>query len=218
MVGGKLHAVGAEPILEMLTAFGVFVNVELCRSLLSGLEKVAENVQALGQRQLLRHRGKLRKVRHQIRADTGKVAAGFVRVALYHAYGQITLPHNAVAGAGDLCGQHFIKFMAVFVKTVCLVRQQDAALELSLVDTAVINRDFRRCAGVESIQQFRIVEKHGRFVLFAGDGVVDVGKGPRFGILVADLENPIRKDAADGNGVLHTARNTELFAFHLLRF
>ena len=40
----------------MLTAFGVFVNVELCRSLLSGLEKVAENVQALGQRQLLRHR------------------------------------------------------------------------------------------------------------------------------------------------------------------
>ena len=70
--------------------------------------------------------------------------------------------------------------MAVFVKTVCLVRQQDAALELSLVDTAVINRDFRRCAGVESIQQFRIVEKHGRFVLFAGDGVVDVGKGPRF--------------------------------------
>ena len=66
MVGGKLHAVGAEPILEMLTAFGVFVNVELCRSLLSGLEKVAENVQALGQRQLLRHRGKLRKVRHQI--------------------------------------------------------------------------------------------------------------------------------------------------------
>ena len=114
MVGGKLHAVGAEPILEMLTAFGVFVNVELCRSLLSGLEKVAENVQALGQRQLLRHRGKLRKVRHQIRADTGKVAAGFVRVALYHAYGQITLPHNAVAGAGDLCGQHFIKFMAVW--------------------------------------------------------------------------------------------------------
>jgi len=124
MVGGKLHAVGAEPIFEMLPALGVFVDVELCRSLLSGLEKVAENVQALGQRQLLRHRGKLRKVRHQIRADTGKVAAGFVRVALYHAYGQITLPHNAVAGAGYLGGQHFIKFMAVFVKTVCLVWQQ----------------------------------------------------------------------------------------------
>ena len=29
---------------------------------------------------------------------------------------------------------------------------------------------------------------------------------------------PIRKDAADGDGVLYTARNTELFAFHLLRF
>ena len=50
------------------------------------------------------------------------------------------------------------------------------------------------------------------------DSIVDVGKRPCFGILVADLENPIRENAADGNGVLHTARNTELFAFHLLRF
>ena len=132
----------------MLPAFGVFVNVELCRSLLSSLEKVAENMQALVQRQLLRHRGKLRKVRHQIRADTGKVAAGFVRVALYHAYGQITLPHNAVAGAGHLGGQHPVEFVAVFVQTIILVGQQDAALELSLIDAAVINRDFGRCAGV----------------------------------------------------------------------
>ena len=155
---------------------------------------------------------------HQIRADAGKVAAGLVRVALYHAYGQITLPHNAVAGAGDLCGQHLVEFVAVFVQTIILVGQQDAALELSLVDAAVINRDFRGCAGVEGVQQFRIVEEHTGLVLFAGDGVVDVGERPCFGIPVADLENPIRKDAADGDGVLYTARNTELFAFHLLRF
>ena len=218
MVGGKFHAVGAEPILEILPALGVFVNVELCRSLLSGLEKVAENVQALGQRQLLRHRGKLRKMRHQIRADTGKVAAGFVRVALYHAYGQIAFPHNAVAGAGDLCGQHLVEFVAVFVQTIIPVGQQDAALELGLIDAAVVNRDFGRCAGVESIQQFRVIKEHTGFVLFAGDGVVDVGKRPRLGILVADLENSIRKDAADGNGILYAARNPELFAFHLLRF
>ena len=218
MVGGKFHAVGAEPILEMLPALGVFVDIELCCSLFPFLEKIAENVQTLGQCQFGCHRGKLRKVRHQIRANTGKVTAGFVRIALYHAYGQITLPHNAVAGAGDLCGQHLVEFVAVFVQTIILVGQQDAALELCLVDAAVVYCDFRRCAGVESIQQFRIVEKHGCFVLFAGDGVVNVGERPCFGILVADLENPIRKDAADGDGVLYTARNTELFSFHLLRF
>ena len=49
MVGGKLHAVGAEPIFEMLAAFGVFVDIELRRSLFPGLEKVAENMQTLGQ-------------------------------------------------------------------------------------------------------------------------------------------------------------------------
>ena len=218
MVGGKFHAVGAEPILEMLPALGVFVDVELRRSLFPCFEKVAENVQALVQCQFGCHRGKLCKVRHQIRADAGKVAAGLVWVALYHAHGQIALPHDAVAGAGDLCGQHLVEFMAVFVQTIILVGQQDAALELCLVDAAVVNCDFCRCAGVEGVQQFRIVEKHGCFILFAGDGVVDVGKRPCFGIPVADLENAIRKDSADGNGVLHTARNTELFAFHLLRF
>ena len=218
MVGGKLHAVGAEPILEMLPAFGVFVDIELRRSLFPGLEKVAENMQALGQRQFGCHRGKLGQVCYKVGPHTGKVTAGFVRVVLYHAHGQIALPHDAVAGAGDLCGQHLVEFVAVFVQTIILVGQQDAALELGLIDAAVVDGNLRRRAGIEGVQQFRIVEKHGCFVLFAGDGVVDVGKRPCFGILVADLENPIRKDAADGDGVLYTARNTKLLAFHLLRF
>ena len=87
MVGGKFHAVGAEPILEMLPALGVFVDIELRRSLFPGLEKVAENMQALVQRQFGCYRGKLRKVCHQIRADAGKVTAGLVGIALYYAYG-----------------------------------------------------------------------------------------------------------------------------------
>ena len=218
MVGGKLHAVRAEPVLEMLPALGMFVDIELCCSLFPCFEKVAENVQALGQRQLLRHREKLGKVCHQIRADAGKIAAGFICIAFYHAHGQVAFPHDAVAGAGDLCGQHPVEFVSVFVQAVIPVGQQDAALELGLVDAAVINRDFGRCAGVESVEQFRVVKEHGRFVLFAGDSIVDVGERPCFGILVADLENAICKNAADGNGILYTARNTELFAFHLLRF
>jgi len=155
---------------------------------------------------------------YKVGPHAGKVAACLVCIALYHAHGQVALPHNAVAGAGDLCGQHLVEFVAVFVQAVIPVGQQDAALKLGLVDAAVINRDFRRCAGVESIQQFRVIKEHGRFVLFTGDGVVDVGKRPCFGILVADLENPIRKDTADGNGILYAARNTKLLAFHLLRF
>ena len=218
MVGGKFHAVGAEPILEMLPALGVFVDIELRRSLFPGLEKVAENMQALVQRQFGCHRGKLRQVCYKVGPHAGKVAACLVCIAFHHAYGQVAFSHNAVAGAGDLCGQHLVELVAVFVQTIILVWQQDTALELCLVDAAVVNRDFSRCAGVEGVQQFRVVKEHGRFVLFAGDSVVDVGKRPCFGIPVPNLENSIRKDAADGNGVLHTARNPELFAFHLLRF
>lgn len=43
---------------------------------------------------------------------------------------------------------HLVEFVAVFVQTIILVGQQDAALELGLIDAAVVNRDFGRCAGV----------------------------------------------------------------------
>ena len=132
----------------MLGALGVFVDIELRRSLFPGLEKVAENMQTLVQRQLTCHRGKLRQVCYKVGSHAGEIAAGLVWIALYHADGQIALPHNAVAGAGDLCGQHLVEFVAVFVQTIILVGQQDAALELGLIDAAVVNRDFGRCAGV----------------------------------------------------------------------
>ena len=148
VVGSKFHAVGAEPILEMLPALGVFVDIELCCSLFPCLEKIAENVQTFGQCQFGCHRGKLRQVCYKVGPHAGKVAACLVCIALYHAHGQVALPHNAVAGTGDLCGQHLVEFVAVFVQTIILVGQQDAALELGLIDAAVVNRDFGRCAGV----------------------------------------------------------------------
>ena len=154
----------------------MFVDVELRRSLFPGLEKVAENMQALVQRQFGCYRGKLGKVRHQIRADAGKVAAGLVWVALYHAHGQVALPHNAVAGAGHLGGQHLVELVAIFIQPIILVGQQNTALERGFVDAAVVYCDFCRCTGVEGVQQFRVIKKHTGFVLFAGDGVVDVGE------------------------------------------
>ena len=87
-------------------------------------------------------------MRYQIRADMGKVAAGLVRVALYHAHGQVALPHNAVAGAGDLCGQHLVELVAVFVQTIILVGQQDAALELGLVDRRFVATAHISCESV----------------------------------------------------------------------
>ena len=126
----------------MLPAPGVFVDLELRRGQFPCLEKVAKKVQTLGQRQLGCHRGKLREVCHQIRADAGKVTAGLVRIAFYHAHSEIALPHNAVAGAGNLRRQHFIKFMAVFVKTVCFVREKYRLFKFCLVDAAVVNCNF----------------------------------------------------------------------------
>ena len=160
----------------MLTSLGVFMDIEFRRSLFPYLEKVAENMQTLVECQLICHRGKLRQMCYKVGPHAGKVTAGLIRIALYHAHGQVAFPHNAVAGAGDLRGQHFIKFAAVFIQPVIPVGQQDTALKFCFVDAAVINCDFGRCPGVQRVQQFRVIEEHRRLILFAGDGIVDVGE------------------------------------------
>lgn len=92
----------------------------------------------------------------------------------------------------------------------------------TLVDAPVVDGDLGGRAGVQCVEQFRIVQEHGGLVILAGDGIVDVGEGKTFGKLVPHLKNPIRPDAADGDGLLHRARHPEfdalLFSASVKRF
>ena len=83
----------------------------------------------------------------------------------------------------------------------------------TLVDAPVVDGDLGGRAGVQCVEQFRIVQEHGGLVILAGDGIVDVGEGKTFGKLVPHLKNPIRPDAADGDGVLHRMGDAERFLF-----
>ena len=70
-----------------------------------------------------------------------------------------------------------------------------------------------KCAGIQGVEQLRIVQKHGGFVIFSGDGVIDVGEGEGLRESVPHLKNSIRPDAADGYGVLYGLRNGKPFFF-----
>ena len=148
----------------------------------------------------------------QIGADAGEVGAGLVDIPLDDADGQVPLPHHAVAGAGNLGTQHLVEFLAVMVEGVSEQRQQHRPLEVLLVNAAVVDRDLGRRAGVQCVEQSAVVKEHRHLVVLVGDGVVDVGEGPAFAVLVAYLEDSVRPDAADGDGVLHRARDLELDA------
>ena len=209
MVGSEFHAVGAEPVFETVAALRVLAQVEVERRRLASLEKVPQQTQAVGRGQLRRHRAEFGEMSDEVGTNAGEIGAGLVDVPLDDADGQI--PH-AVAGAGDLGAQHLVEFLTVMVEGVAVQRQQNRTLEGLLVDAAVVDGDLGRRAGVQRVEQGAVVKEHRHLVIFIGDGVVDVGERPAFGILVAHLEDAVRPDLADGDGVLHRARDFELDA------
>ena len=218
MVSGELHAAGAQPVFEMLAPPGLLVDIELGCRRVRRAEEVAEDPQALIEGKFLRHRGQCRQLGGQISTDTGKVGTGFLDVALDHADGEIPLPDDAVVALGDLVAQHLVEFLPVIVQPILLERQQDGSLEFLLVDPPVIQSDLGRGAGVQCIEQVAVVQEHCCLIFFAGNRIVDVGERPGLGELVAHLEDPVRPNAADGNAVLHAARNAELDALLFPRF
>ena len=218
MVSGELHTAGAKPVFEMLATPGFLVDIELGCRRVRRAEEVAEDPQALIEGKFLRHRGQCRQLGGQISADAGKVGAGFLDVALDNADGKIPLPDDAVVALGDLGAQHLVEFFAVIVHPILLERQQDRPFEFFLVDPPVVQSDLGRGTGVQCVEQVAVVQEHCRLIFFAGNGIVDIGERPGLGELVAHLEDPVRPNAADGNTVLHAARNAELDALLFPRF
>ena len=214
----ELHGVRAEPILEAVALFHLGLQIELEGGRLRSLEKVPENSQAGHQIQFLPNGGQLGKMGEQISTDPREVGTGLRDVFLDHTDGDIPLLYYAVAGAGNLGEQHIVVLLAEMIQPILPHGKQQRRLELGLVEPPVIDGDLGAGAGVQCVEQFGIVQEHGRFVFLAGDLVVDVGERERLGELRPHLKDSVRPDAADGNGILHRAGNTELIPFRLSRF
>ena len=112
---------------------------------------------------------------------------------------------HAGGAAGDFAFQHPIELVHESVERISALREQNGIFKRLPVDLLVADREFRGRAAVQSVQQFAVAEEHRGFVLFRGNGIVDVRKAQRSGIFRAELKNPIREDSLDGNDVLHAA-------------
>ena len=169
----------------------------------SAFEEIPEEFQAAGCVQFPGDGGKLGEMGENVGSQPGKVGPGFVNVFLVDTDGQIPLLDDAVADTGDLGKQHFIVLVAVTVQPVPLYGKQEGTLKISFVDSAVVDGDLGANTGVQGIEKFGVIQKHVCFVLFTCNPVIDVGEGKALGKAVSHLKNPIRPDAADGNGLLY---------------
>ena len=99
------------------------------------------------------------------------------------------------------------------VQPVLFHGQQQGFLKFLFVDLPIVDGDFGGSAGIQRVQQFRVVEKHRRLIVLAGDAVVNIGKGEGFGKTAPHLKNPVRPDTLDGDGVLYGLRYGEFLFF-----
>ena len=164
-----------------------------------------EQPQALGCVQLLPSRAQGGQAAGYLPRHPVKEGPGLPHVLPVGGEGEIALLDHAVGCVSDLSGEHVVVLLPVTVQAVPLGGQEDGALEVLPVHPLVVDGDLGDGPGVQGVEQLRPPQEHGRLVLLGGDGVVDVGKADGLGIGAAKTKDPIRPDAADGDGVLDGA-------------
>ena len=174
--------------------------------------EIVQDTQALGGVQLNAFGAQRRKVRNTVSPHTGKVGAGFLNVLFHHGNGDILLLRDAVC-TGGLVQQHLVILPTVLIAEIPLHRHENGLFKVGLVHTAVVDGDLRHRAGVQRVQQLRVGQEHGFLVLTAGHKIVDVGELIGLGEFRPRKKNAVRPDTADGNHILHLARDVVSFLF-----
>ena len=202
----EFQAVRADRVLEVVSTPHGRLQVERqCRFFWS--KEAAQHIQPLGGVQLVGGGIEPRELGRDLACHAGEERARFVHVFLVNGNRDKPLLLHAGGAAGDFAFQHPVELVHESVEAVAALRKQDGIFKRLPVDLLVADRELRGRAAVQSVQQFAVAEEHRGFILFGRDGIVDVRKAQRSGILRAELKNPIREDPLDGNDVLHTARD-----------
>ena len=202
----KFQTVRADRVLEVVSTPHGRLQVERqCRFFWS--KEAAQHIQPLGSVQLVGGRVEPRELGGHLARHTGKECARFIHVFLVNGNRDEPLLFHAGGAAGDFAFQHPVELVHESVEAVAALRKQDGIFKCLPVDLLVADRELCSRAAVQRVQQFAVAEEHRGFVLFRGNGIIDVRKAQRSGIFRAELKNPIREDSLDGNDVLYAARD-----------
>ena len=196
----------ADIVLEVMTLFHHIVGVKMKVRFLAAAIKVMEHTQLFRSIQRNAFGSQSREMGGQVRAHTGKVRSRFFHILFVDGDRDIFFLHDAVSASGFL-QQHFVIFAPKLIQTIILHREQDGLLKGFAVHAAVIDRDFGRSAAIQTVQQFRVGQKHGFLVLAGGNKIVDVGELKGLGKLVTNHKNTVLPNAADGNHILYLSGN-----------
>ena len=206
MVLLEFQAVRADGVLEGVAAAHTLPQIQVVLRLLPGAVEVVEHPQALHCVQFLAVGVQMVQPGGHIVYHPVKECAGLLHALAVDGQGDIPLLGHAVGGVGDLVHEYGIVLCPSAIQKISLGWDEDLLLKIVAVDPLVVDGDLGGGPGIQRVEQLGVVQEHGRLVLFVCDGVVDVAEPQGLGEFASELKNPIRPEAADGDGVLYGFR------------
>ena len=212
----ELHPVRGDGVLEVMAPAHGGGEVELKVPFLAGPEEVMEDPQALVVVQGLGPAVQLAKALGQVNVHPLEKGAGLVDAFPGNGDRDV-LVLNEIVALQRLFGEDAVVLLAVAVQLVPFQPHEDAVLEVSAIETAVVDGDFGGGPGGQAVENAAVGQKHFLLVLMGRHGVVDVRKPPRPAVpIAASLPDAVPEYPPDGDGLLHTAGNFERFPFALV--
>ena len=205
----ELEAIRTDRIFEGVTLPHQIPQVYLELGLLAGAVEVVEHPEPLHRVQLLAVGVQMVQPGGDVCRHPVEKCAGLLDALAVDRESDVPLLHHAVGAVRHLVHEHGIELGPVAVQVIVLAGDEDLLLEVLAVEPLVVDGELGDRTGVQGVEQFGITQEHGRFVLFGRDGIVDVGETDGFGELAPELKNPIRPQAADGDGVLDGTGDVE---------
>ena len=173
-------------------------------SLIPGPVKIMQDTKAVCRVQLHAPGAKGSKAGSQFGSNADKISAGVLDVPFIDRHSDIFLLNDSI-GPGCLVDEHFVILTTVLIQIITTHGHKNRLFKVRLTLTAVTDSQLGSGSTVQTIQQFRIGQKHRLLVLPAGNLVVDVRKAEGFGELHPHLKNAVRPDTLNRDHILHPA-------------
>ena len=217
MIAVLLHIVGANIVPEVVTTVHGVGDIELEDIAFTGAKEVVQDTKPFVRIHFRASGTQGSKPGAKLRADSGEVQSCLLDVFLDHGDGDIFLLHGAVAANGFI-QEHIVELLTVFVLCITLHRHQHGFLKIPAIHTMVVDGDFCTAAGIQTIEDRRVVKEHPLFIVRRCHLIVDIRKTIGFGILVSGTKNAVLPDAVDGDQILHLSGNAVRFLFLYQQF
>ena len=169
----ELQAIWADCILEVVSTPHGRLQVERQCGFVR-TEKAAQHIQPFRSVQFVGGRIEPRELGGHLARHAGEECACFVYIFLVNGNREKPLLFHAGGAAGDLAFQHPVELVHESVEAVAALRKQDGIFKRLPVDLLVADRELRGRAAVQRIEKLTVAEEHRGFVLFRGNGIVDV--------------------------------------------